>query len=327
MPILSITTTKTSQADKYGFGYKYYASKIFITNVSDSGIFGGTDLKAGQEVISINGSEPTDVASFKALLASIPAGDVTMIVRTHDAHHTQGSATFNCFSKRNVTRDRDGGRIVRIQRTVHANMLTPIDAMPNVLKLAGVPRDVWFLIHTLIKKELMPVSLNCFKANEEYTIEMENYAYSKMQNHSQKKSGTSFEREMARIEKTANMKSFQVGILHNNVTLAATAVKDRVNSMLAKYNITAAIATKEFALPPEYPGHSNSNTLMLAVGLNFYPMHFLTVSAFAVPATVVTTDDNTMSSVGTVPFPSAPLAASMVSEVSDDMSAYRGRYS
>jgi hypothetical protein len=54
-------------------------------------------------------------------------------------------------------------------------------------------------------------------------------------------------------EKIAHMQGVQTGIFHNNVTLVATALKDRVSLMLAKYNIMAAIAPKKYKLP-KYPG-------------------------------------------------------------------------
>ncbi len=310
MPLLSVTTTKT-QRDEFGVTCKAFKSdsdsetEIFIDSVLESGIFGGTDLKAGQQVISINGTEPSDIAMFKALLASAPDGDVTMIVRTQrppSQSQSSTTSTFNCQSRRTVARD-GYGRLLEVRHTVHANMRHSIDNMPGILRFAGVPRDVWILIYTLIKKDLMPVSLACFRAKEEYSTELRNFW---------KKSKTGmnqFDKELKRVEQATNMKGFQVGILHNNVTLVATAVKDRANSMLTKYNITAAIAIKEYAFA-EHLGEmkmSSGASLMLAVGLDFYQMDFQTATAFAVPASVVTADDNILTMpTSAAPLPSAP---------------------
>ena len=311
MPLLSVTTTKT-QRDEFGVTCKAFKSKsdseteIYIDSVLESGIFGRTDLQAGQQVISINGTEPSDIAMFKALLASAPDGDVTMIVRTQRPHSqsqssTTSTSTFKCQSRKTIARD-GYGRLLEVRHTVHANMRNPIDDMPGILRFAGVPRDVWILIYTLIKKDLMPVSLACFRANQEFSTELGNFW---------KKSKTGmnqFDKELKRVEQATNMKGFQVGILHNNVTLVATAVKDRANSVLAKYNITAAIAIKDYAFA-EHLGQmkmSSGASLMLAVGLDFYQMDFQTATAFAVPASVVTADDNILTMTSAAPLPSAP---------------------
>lgn len=260
--ILSVTAAKTRADSPLGFSYKCEPEGIFITNVSNDGLFRQTHLKAGQQIISINGTgvKTMDTNTFKAVLASLPAGDVTIVIRTQEEHHIC-SVTFNCECK--VLAGQDGS----IRRMIRSKMHTGVDIMPLTLLRAGVPRDVWLLIYALIEEELMPVSLACFREKESYAKEMSEFW---------KGSGK------ASVQKTANMKGVHTGILHNNVTLVATALKDRVNSILAKYNIMSAIATKEFELP-KYSKQTSSNTLMLAVGLKFYPMNFETVAAVAVP--------------------------------------------
>mmetsp|Transcript_6109 Transcript_6109/g.10337 ORF Transcript_6109/g.10337 Transcript_6109/m.10337 type:complete len:287 (+) Transcript_6109:63-923(+) len=270
MPILAVTAAKIRADSPLGFSYKFEPNEgIFITNVSRDGLFCETHLKAGQQIISINGTDvkTVDTNTFKAVLASLPAGDVTIVIRTHEEHNIC-SVTFNCVCNHVINRQ-DGS----IQRMIRSKMQTSVDIIPETLILADVPRDVWLLIYALIEEELMPVSLACFREKEEYAKEMFKY-YRNVGKTSQK---------------TADMKGVHTGILHNNVTLVATALKDRVNSILAKYNIMSAIATKEFELP-KYPNQTSPNKLMLAVGLKFYPMNFETVSAVAVPisATSVT---------------------------------------
>lgn len=269
MPLISVTAAKIRADSSLGFSYKITqneAKSIFITRVFPDGTFGRTHLKPGQQIISINGTnvnKTVDTSTFKAVLASLPAGDVTIVVRTHDEEHDISSVTFDCVC--NVVNRNDGS----IQRVIRSKMQTSADIIPETLLLAGVPRDVWLLIYALIEEELMPVSLACFKANEEYSKEMLIYS---------RDARSVFQPSTLTIKIAAlNMIGVQTGILHNNVTLVATALKDRVNSILAKYNVMSAIATKEFKLP-EYK-QTSSNTLMLAVGLSFYPMNFLTISA------------------------------------------------
>jgi hypothetical protein len=57
--ILSFTALKTQNDSPLGFSYTYSpnaATDIFVSAVSGSGIFGGTGLKPGQQIISINGT-------------------------------------------------------------------------------------------------------------------------------------------------------------------------------------------------------------------------------------------------------------------------------
>ena len=77
------------------------------------------------------------------------------------------------------------------------------------------------------------------------------------------------------------MKGVQTGILHNNVTLVAMAVKDRVNTILAKYHIGAVLAYESIKLPQYKQEQKMENHMMVAIGLNFYEMDYLTVSASA----------------------------------------------
>lgn len=266
MPLLSVTAAKIRADSSLGFSYKSTQNEgIFITNVNPEGTFGQTHLKPGQQIISINGTNVSrvDTSTFKAVLASLPAGDVTIVIKTHEEEHNISSVTFDCVC--NVVNRNDRS----IQRVIRSKMKSSADIIPETLLLAGVPRDVWFLIYSLVEEELMPVSLACFKANEEYSKEM--LIYNRDARSALKPSALTVQKS------TANMIGVQTGILHNNVTLVATALKDRVNSILAKYNVMSAIATKEFNLP-KYK-QTSSNTLMLAVGLSFYPMNFLTISA------------------------------------------------
>ena len=87
MPILSIKATKPSSNTRLGFTCrkaKDGTSLLFIiTSVDPLGLFGGTDLRCGQQLLRINGISlnDVDVDGIKAILSSLPAGDVSLIVR------------------------------------------------------------------------------------------------------------------------------------------------------------------------------------------------------------------------------------------------------
>jgi hypothetical protein len=78
------------------------------------------------------------------------------------------------------------------------------------------------------------------------------------------------------------MKGVYLGILHNNVTLHAMAIKDQVNSILAKYHTIAVLAYDRIPLP----GHADlsQSDMMIAVGFNFLSMNYLTVTAVPSPS-------------------------------------------
>lgn len=79
-----------------------------------------------------------------------------------------------------------------------------------------------------------------------------------------------------------HMKGVYLGILHNNVTLHAMAIKDQVNSILAKYHTIAVLAYDRIPLP----GHADlsQSDMMIAVGFNFLSMNYLTVTAVPSPS-------------------------------------------
>ena len=60
------------------------------------GLFGGTDLRCGQQLLRINGISlnDVDVDGIKAILSSLPAGDVSLIVRCTVSPSDGGVFTF-----------------------------------------------------------------------------------------------------------------------------------------------------------------------------------------------------------------------------------------
>eukprot|EP00571_Detonula_confervacea_P006993 CAMPEP_0172323050 /NCGR_PEP_ID=MMETSP1058-20130122/47742_1 /TAXON_ID=83371 /ORGANISM="Detonula confervacea, Strain CCMP 353" /LENGTH=290 /DNA_ID=CAMNT_0013038965 /DNA_START=135 /DNA_END=1007 /DNA_ORIENTATION=- len=260
MSILAVTATKPRADSRLGFKYERVVntSIIIVTAVNEHGLFSGTDLKRGQEIISINGTRPQNLerGTMGAFLALLPTGNVTFIVKSKIPPND--GVIFKCTA----IPDRSGSQIHGTR------METGIDDMPKILKDASVPREKWLLIYTLISDELMPVSFKCVKSNETYNRDMHLYLRLKRSNHTD-----------ATLEKAVHMKGVQTGILHNNVTIVAMAVKDRVNSMLAKHHIMAVLAYESIRLP-QYPTEKQStNQMMIAVGFNFYSMDYLTVCA------------------------------------------------
>lgn len=270
MHIQSITVTKPHAAAKLGFKCNVTSRSATITSVDEHGLFAGTDLRTGQEILRINGTAVPGIGSdaVMALLASLPSGDVSLIVKSNEAS-TNNRAIF----KANST----GTRYWMERR---------ITEMPQILRDASVPQAKWWWIYSLIQEELMPASTTCIQSNERYNYYVHTLLKSKdlstMISHDKAIHGT------------------QLGILHNNVTLVAMSVKDRVNAILSSYHITAVLAYESIDLP-RHPSQKDNNQMAVAVGLNFVSMEYLTVCA--VPAEQAIT--YTMPIVA-VPVPTAP---------------------
>lgn len=80
--VMSITAEKESDDTKLGFTYKVLRDTITIETVKEGGIFGGTELKSGQQILRINGTSVKgfDRNAFKDILSKLTAGPVTIDV-------------------------------------------------------------------------------------------------------------------------------------------------------------------------------------------------------------------------------------------------------
>ena len=255
MTILAVTSTNWRPDSSLGLHCKVMDGSIVVTAVDGEGIFGGTDLRRGQTILRINGKCVKNIGDPTAGLVDclMPSGEVTLIVKSKTSSVDGANFKFSTITDQNC-RARFNGVMKR-----------QVDDMPQILKNARVPLDSWILIYTLISEELMPVSVKCMQSNDIY-------------NHAMSSSH----------EKAVHTKGAQTGILHNNVTLIAMAVKDRVSSILAKYSIMAVLAYESIRLP-KYPRQLGYNHMMIAVGLDFYPMDCVTACAIpAVPVMVET---------------------------------------
>ncbi|KAL7549067.1 hypothetical protein ACHAWF_012334 [Thalassiosira exigua] len=276
---VTVTVTKLRADSKLGFSYITHPEGVSVASVDEDGLFGGTDLKAGQEIICVNGiflqkemliqvesgvrrQKAFDRAEMRALLASLPSGNVTLIVKPKPP-----SKDCRVIFKHAMKDD-----IIRGSMEIEGN------EMPKVLKKARVPWEQWWLVYTLISKELMPISLKCIAMNERYNCWMKAYVKDQISNKS------SYHTKV-RLEKSVHMMGVQTGILHNNVTLVATAVKDRINSILAKYHVVSSLYNKSISLPALPGDDSDTNHMAIAVGFVFHS-DYLTVYATPIAPSV-----------------------------------------
>ena len=80
--VMTITAEKEFDDTKLGFTYKVLRDNITIETVKEEGIFGSTELKAGQKILRINATsvKGMDRNAFRDLLSGLTAGAVVIDV-------------------------------------------------------------------------------------------------------------------------------------------------------------------------------------------------------------------------------------------------------
>jgi C-terminal processing protease CtpA/Prc len=83
LTILRVSAIKPEPTSKLGFTYKYIGNKIVVASVKDDGIFADTELKKGQEIVSINSKRVAGLNKdqFRGLLQSLPQGKIIISVK------------------------------------------------------------------------------------------------------------------------------------------------------------------------------------------------------------------------------------------------------
>ena len=83
MPILAVTATKPRVDSKLGVTCNVMDASIVVKVVDEDGIFGGTYIERGQEVLRINETcvQNIGIDAIRALLASLSRGEVTFVVK------------------------------------------------------------------------------------------------------------------------------------------------------------------------------------------------------------------------------------------------------
>ena len=120
MPILVAKACKPKADSKLGFTYSTVNGCTTITSVNDEGLFGGTGLKAGQSVLTINGSRAGDIGggAMMKLLEPLGEGEVTIVVENPPGVGEEAIFDYhNCCSKQknsegHCSRQSDYGNIM-----------------------------------------------------------------------------------------------------------------------------------------------------------------------------------------------------------------------
>ena len=146
------------------------------------------------------------------------------------------------------------------------------NAMPTIFKEAGVPSDTFCRIYKLIDSNLLPPAIALDSHEFTYSKEMNAYTGKQMV-----KSGLiGFGTESNHEKKVFHMVT-QGAQLQRNVDLKAAQVKDKINAMLAKYNIMATIALESKPLVKYSSKQPKANVGLYIVGIEFFQIE-LTIS-------------------------------------------------
>lgn len=222
MSVITVKCIKPEYNSKLGFSYTILGSRPpIVTNVSETSLFHGTDLREGHEILTINGTCVTNIGAkaFQRLLEYLPKGEVTLEV---DAPPRDEDKILFGFE---VDASEKEPKIVARMKT---------DACPGILQLAGVSDEKWSTVHALVQGRLMPMSLQCVQANDEF----------------EQASTRAAAKGTFVTESNLVLKAVDAGtkacVELNHATLAATVIKDRVNALLSEYGVMTTLVFDEF---------------------------------------------------------------------------------
>lgn len=224
MSILVVKASKPLADSKLGFTYSLTAGEACtVTAIKKDGLFGGTELRPGQELLLVNGSSTrVGLQDMGDLLKSLPKGTVTLIVREPaggDAPSTADEATFQLARKCSVTKN----KMLKILQ--HSRMKREINEMPPLLQERGVPEQDWCEIYTLIGRDLVA-------ATDDFVTKKDRADLAKAQK--------------PKAESHASRTDAHVEALHKSIVaqqkclIAVSEVKSRVNAILAEFGLVAS---------------------------------------------------------------------------------------
>lgn len=227
-PVINATATKPTPSSKIGLWWAVKDNCVKITKVVEGGLFSTSELKEGQEIITINGShvDGLDNDEVRVIFASIKT----------DIHITARPKPFIAFFKINR---RAQSNTVHYDYDMNCNR----HEIPEILEAAGVPLHKWRKIYHLIKSEMAEATSKSVELDRIFREEMGVYTGKQMS-----KGYLGFGQESNHEKKVINM-THQCAALANNATLTSTDVSIRANALLAPHGITVSVFLKSLLLP------------------------------------------------------------------------------
>ena len=252
------TITKLSKDQSIGIGLQKDENYgLVISDINLDGPLGESGLKKGMKLLTINSIEVSGLPSKEAvkILKEIKATEGKLVLTAEDPADVTFLLTEN-------VRTGDKGKVYK---TTSKAMKRDINnAMPTLLKEAGVPTNTFRRVYNLIESELLPVAFAAYQHRSTYNTEMASYTRKQAM-----KGGWGFGAESNHEKKVYHMVT-QGASLERSVDLKATQVKDRANAMLARHNIMATVALESTTLGKYSTKQKKGNEVFYVAGLEFH---------------------------------------------------------
>lgn len=243
---MQITANKPTPSSKLGFNYAVSDDRVVVTKVSE-GVLSSTELTAGQEIISINGTfvKGFSVEQVKQVLNTIKY-DIMMEV---ESEPTKAYAVFR------GTRFNAGEYQLNCSR----------DKPPALLVTAGVPLRKWQMIY----ESLTEMAVATAKSYDmDAVFQKECIMYEQCQ--SIRKVPNTHHLSGRHEDRVLYQRSHHCAVLGNNATLVATNVLAKANALLAPHGTMCALVmhTTMLAKYSSTEQHQQ-DTMMKPCGIEF----------------------------------------------------------
>jgi hypothetical protein len=257
MPIVTAQVIKPTPESKLGIGFAgdTGTGSIVVTKISDTGLFASTQLRVGQEILSVNDIPVKGGVTVLSVLAILQSSPKNVVIQ----------ARYNSFWKltyeEKKIRTPDGGFSVKTKYAVNSDRST----VPPGLVEMGVTPKKWARIFDAYSSEWLPAIYAANRLDTFFQKEMGNFVGAQMV-----RGFAGFGTESAHERKVFNMCN-QHAVLNNNCNLVASNVLAKANALLnAPHGVMAQLMFQEKELskiPSQQPGKS-----LHPIGLEFLPI-------------------------------------------------------
>lgn len=261
MSVYTAFITKKSKDQSIGIVLAHDPDKgLIISSIDSEGLLGQSLLREGMRLLTINNIPVNCLSSTKEAVKILKEAEGKLVLTATTEELVPANITFrvDCKAVRG-----DNGKLKYYSYTDSKMNRDINNAMPTILKEAGVSLGTFCRIYKLVDSELLPTAVALKSHEFIYQNEMDSYTYKQVV-----KAGN-LGAESNREKKVFHMVT-QGAQLQRNVDLKVTQVKDRTNAMLAKYNIMATIAIEATTLPKYSTKQPKANEVLHVVGLEFH---------------------------------------------------------
>lgn len=214
------TRTKPNLNSRVGIAFaRTNDGRITITQVNDSGLFGGSGLLPGQELLSINGTSMRG-KSLDVCLATLQSIEAEVTINTGPGKQ---SARLFCTLQAN-------GR-----RTTLDFNSRQVSQVPAFLGSMGVSQRKWSRVAESFQTELVPAV--------QQLLDMDQVLESEMHAYTSKQMGKGFVGygQESNHERKVFMMTHQAAIQHSNLILVANNILCKTNALLNGHGVMAEL--------------------------------------------------------------------------------------